>query len=135
VPVRVVDVRNQVKLKLKGTETVVERALRGLEAVQRGGSLTATQVGGDPKIDVSDVDLQYAAINRPLRGGRFRVRGGEARIDLPRRNALALSGDVDRVRTTLQTREAEDLSQNDKDRGRFVALEVLGADVEVRPLP
>jgi hypothetical protein len=134
-PVKVVDARSTVTLDLEDTEATVERVLKPLKVVQVGGTLKARQIGGEPDLDLRDVELEYVATNRYLLGGRFRLMGGEGLIRLPRRTVLALSGDTERVRTNLTTRDLDDLDRQERRKGHHVTLEVDGADVEVRALP
>lgn len=134
-PVKVVDARSTVSLELEETEATVERVLKPLQVVQVGGVLKARQIGGEPDLDLRDVDLEYVATNRYLLGGKFRLMGGEGHIRLPGRTVLTLSGDTERVRTNLTTRDLDDVDRQERRKGHLVILEVEGADVEVRALP
>jgi len=107
----------------------------GLSVVQIGGTLEARDIAGEPDIRVSEVDLVYTAKGRVLRGGTFHLDGGRARIRIPRRTTLAVSGDEDRVSGNVNRRLLDDIDDAELERGHYVVLEVFGADVQVTAAP
>jgi hypothetical protein len=130
-PVKIKNAARGLKMNLEESEAEVAGVTRGLTVVQRGGSLVAREIGGEPDVRVDEVALEYTARGSVLKGGRFVVNGGRARLRLPRRSTLAVSGDDDRVSGSMNRRLLDDLDEEELERGHYVELEVNGADVQV----
>jgi hypothetical protein len=134
-PVKVKNAARAVRMNLTDSEAEVLGVARGLSVVQNGGTLEARDIAGEPDIRLSEVDLDYAAKGRLLKGGAFHLNGGRARLRLPRRSTLAVSGDDDRVSGNMNRRLLDELEEEELERGQYIILEVFGADVQVTAGP
>jgi hypothetical protein len=134
-PVKVKNAARTVRLNLTDSEAEVLGVARGLSVDQSGGTLEARDIGGEPDIRLSEVDLDYAAKGRILKGGAFHLNGGRARLRLPRRSTLAVSGDDDRVSGNMNRRLLDEIEEEELERGHYIVLEVFGAEVQVTAAP
>jgi hypothetical protein len=130
-PVKIKNAARSLKMNLDQSEAEITGVTRGLAVVQRGGTLVAREIGGEPDVRVDEVSLEYTARGSVLKAGRFSINGGRARLRLPRRSTLAVSGDDDRVSGSMNRRLLDDIEEEELERGHYVILEVNGADVQV----
>lgn len=130
-PVKIRNAARGLKMNLEESEAEITGVTRGLSVVQTGGTLVAREIGGEPDVRVDEVDLDYTARGSVLKGGRFRIAGGRARLRLPRRSTLAISGDDERVSGSMNRRLLDEIEEDELERGHYVILEVNGADVQV----